>query len=179
MRARAKRLGGRCGRVTQLERRCAARVPQPRGAVGARCLDVTTQSLDAVVSPETARLLTPPGSELVSIAADRTGRTVALNLTWRDVLYTYIVGRHVVVGGPTEVADFIEAWQVAGAVDGFNIRSAFLDRQFGAFVDLVIPELRRRGLFQSTYEGSTLREHLGLARPNSRFTLDQLVEVSS
>ncbi|MGA2970288.1 MAG: LLM class flavin-dependent oxidoreductase, partial [Acidimicrobiales bacterium] len=67
----------------------------------------------------------------------------------------------------------------AGAADGFNLHSAFLDRQFGAFVDLVVPELRRRGLFRTEYEGSTLREHLGLSRPSSRFTLDQLVEVSS
>ena len=83
------------------------------------------------------------------------------------------------VGGPTEVADYIESWHAASASDGFNIQSPFLERQFDAFVDLVIPELRRRGLFRTEYEGSTLREHLGLSRPLSRYTLERRVEVSS
>jgi FMN-dependent oxidoreductase (nitrilotriacetate monooxygenase family) len=150
------------------------------GALSLRLgVDVTAESLDAAVPLEIERAFTSAGNQLVLSAAERTGRTVGLSLTWRDVLYTYIVGGHVVVGGPTEIADYIESWHTAGASDGFNIQSAFLDQQFDAFVDLVVPELRRRGLFRSEYEGSTLREHLGLARPRSRFTLDQRVEVSS
>lgn len=78
-------------------------------------------------------------------------------------------GGQVVVGGPAEVADYIERWLETGAAQGFNIHSAFLPGQLDAFVNLVVPELRRRGLFRSEYEGSTLREHLGLTRPESQF----------
>jgi hypothetical protein len=85
------------------------------------------------------------------------------------VLQTYIVSGHVVVGGPEEIADYIEAWLRAGASHGFNIQSPFLMQQLHAFVELVVPELKRRGLFRTEYEGSTLREHLGLSRPESQF----------
>jgi FMN-dependent oxidoreductase (nitrilotriacetate monooxygenase family) len=150
------------------------------GALSLRLgVDVTSESLDAVLPLEIERSLSPTGSQFVTAATERTGRAVGLNLTWRDVLNTYIVGGHVVVGGPTEIADYIESWHTAGASDGFNIQSAFLDQQFEAFVDLVVPELRRRGLFRSEYEGSTFREHLGLDRPQSRFAFEQHVELSS
>jgi FMN-dependent oxidoreductase (nitrilotriacetate monooxygenase family) len=159
------------------------RVPLGHRNLGALSLrlgvDVTAESLDGVVSLEVARALTPAGSQLVFTASERTGRTIGLNLTWRDVLYTYVVGGHVIVGGPTEIADYIESWHAAGASDGFNIQSPFLIEQFDAFIELVLPELRRRGLFRSEYEGSTLREHLGLSRPVSSFTIERQEKVSS
>jgi FMN-dependent oxidoreductase (nitrilotriacetate monooxygenase family) len=132
-------------------------------------LDVTTQALDSVVPPEAEQAFGPAGQALAATTAARTGRTAGGDLTWQDLLRTYIVGGHLVVGGPAEIADYIEQWLVAGASEGFTIQSAFLTEQLTAFVDLVVPELRRRGLFRLGYEGSTLREHLGLARPQSRF----------
>ena len=114
----------------------------------------------------------------MSTAAERTGRAVGAGLTWRDVLHTYIVGGHLVVGGPLEIADYIESWLAAGASDGFNVQSAFLVQQLRAFVDLVVPELRHRGLFRTDYEGSTLREHLGLSRPDSQFAAKKPESVS-
>ena len=54
------------------------------------------------------------------------------------------------------------------AADGFNLIPPALPSSLAAFVDAVVPELQRRGLFRAEYEGTTLREHLGLERPLSR-----------
>ncbi|THT98084.1 LLM class flavin-dependent oxidoreductase [Lampropedia puyangensis] len=74
-------------------------------------------------------------------------------------------GHASVVGTPAEVADHIEEWHQSQAADGFNILPPALPGDFADFVELVIPELRRRGLFRSAYEANTLRGHLGLSRP--------------
>ena len=73
------------------------------------------------------------------------------------------------VGTATEIADTMQAWQEGGAADGFNIMFPTVPEGLDDVVDLVIPELRRRGLFRTAYEGTTLREHLGLPRPDNRF----------
>lgn len=67
-------------------------------------------------------------------------------------------------GTPEQVADKIEHWFRAGAVDGFNVMPAELPRGASDFVDQVVPLLQRRGLFRTEYEHDTLRGHLGLAR---------------
>jgi FMN-dependent oxidoreductase (nitrilotriacetate monooxygenase family) len=72
-----------------------------------------------------------------------------------------------VVGTPATVADFMEQWFTAGACDGFNILAPYHPGGLAAFVDGVVPELQRRGLFRQEYEGRTLRDHLGLVRPGS------------
>jgi FMN-dependent oxidoreductase (nitrilotriacetate monooxygenase family) len=69
------------------------------------------------------------------------------------------------VGSAEDIADMMEEWFRGGAVDGFNIQPAYLPGGFTDFVDLVVPELRRRGLVRDEYEGETLRDHLGLPRP--------------
>jgi hypothetical protein len=63
----------------------------------------------------------------------------------------------------------MEAWLMEEGADGFNIMFPFLPAGLEAFCDRVVPELQRRGLFRREYEGSTLREHLGLPRPANRF----------
>lgn len=70
-----------------------------------------------------------------------------------------------IVGSFTEIADVMEEWFRGGAADGFNIQPAYLPGMFTDFAELVIPELRRRGLVRERYEGRTLREHFGLPRP--------------
>lgn len=70
-----------------------------------------------------------------------------------------------VVGTPAQVADFMAEWFTTGACDGFNILAPFHPGGLAAFVDGVVPELQRRGLFRQNYEGRTLRDHLGLERP--------------
>jgi FMN-dependent oxidoreductase (nitrilotriacetate monooxygenase family) len=78
-------------------------------------------------------------------------------------------GHRVVVGSPRKVADEIESWFRNEGADGFNVMPPVLPESLNDFVELVIPELRRRGLFRTEYEGKTLRENLGLARPVNQF----------
>ena len=77
-------------------------------------------------------------------------------------------GKAVVRGSPQQIADIMEEWFVNEACDGFNIMPPYLPGALNDFVDLVVPELQRRGLFRTEYEGKTLRENLGLPRPESR-----------
>jgi FMN-dependent oxidoreductase (nitrilotriacetate monooxygenase family) len=72
-------------------------------------------------------------------------------------------------GTPIQVADAMEEWFLAGAADGFVIVPPVLPDQLEVFVAKVVPELQRRGLFRTAYSGSTLRDHLGLQRPVSRY----------
>ena len=62
----------------------------------------------------------------------------------------------------------MEHWFKDGACDGFNVMPAFQPGSLKDFVDMVIPELQRRGLFRTEYEGTTLRENLGLPKPINR-----------
>ncbi|MBQ8102812.1 MAG: LLM class flavin-dependent oxidoreductase [Afipia sp.] len=73
------------------------------------------------------------------------------------------------VGTPATIADQMEEWLVTNASDGFNIMFPFLPQGLDDFVDKVVPELQRRGIFRKDYEGRTLRENLGLPRPKNRF----------
>ena len=73
------------------------------------------------------------------------------------------------VGTPGEIADTMQEWLESEASDGFNIMFPTVPAGLDDFVELVVPELQRRGLFRRAYEGATLRDHLGLKRPDSRF----------
>ena len=73
------------------------------------------------------------------------------------------------VGTPAQVADTMQEWLETEACDGFNVMFPTVPAGLDDFVDLVIPELQRRGIFRKHYEGTTLREHLGLQRPPNRF----------
>ncbi len=93
------------------------------------------------------------------------------NLSIRQ-LYLSIAGargHRQILGTPTQIADQLEEWFLNDAADGFNIMPPFLPGGLEEFVDLVIPELQRRGLFRTEYEGRTLRENLGLSRPQNQF----------
>jgi FMN-dependent oxidoreductase (nitrilotriacetate monooxygenase family) len=78
-------------------------------------------------------------------------------------------GHFVLVGTPETIADHMEQWFLNEAADGFNVMPPVLPSSLDEFVDLVIPELQRRGLFRTEYTGTTLRENLGLDRPASRY----------
>ena len=83
-------------------------------------------------------------------------------------------GHALSIGTPSQVADEMEHWFKDGAADGFNVMPAWLPGSLKDFVDLVIPELQRRGLFRTEYEAMTLRENLGLPRPINRHHLARL-----
>ena len=88
-------------------------------------------------------------------------------LTIRD-LYRRVAGargHYEIIGTPVEVADMMEEWVTGAACDGFNIMPPVFPSGLRDFVDLVVPELQRRGLYRTAYAGTTLRENLGLVRP--------------
>jgi FMN-dependent oxidoreductase (nitrilotriacetate monooxygenase family) len=78
-------------------------------------------------------------------------------------------GHLLTIGTPAQIADVMEHWFLNGAADGFNVMPAWLPGSLTDFVDMVIPELQRRGLFRTEYEGKTLRDNLGLPVPVSRW----------
>jgi FMN-dependent oxidoreductase (nitrilotriacetate monooxygenase family) len=90
---------------------------------------------------------------------------VSEDLTVRELLVRYGGGHHQVVGTPEKIADIMETWLDAGAADGFNIMVDELPSGFERIRDLLVPELQRRGMFHEDYEGTTLRESLGLPYP--------------
>ncbi|MGA6205808.1 LLM class flavin-dependent oxidoreductase [Nocardia testacea] len=69
------------------------------------------------------------------------------------------------IGTAAEVADGLEEWFTDGAADGFTLQVPYQPGGFEAFTRQVVPELQKRGLFRTEYEGATLRENLGLDRP--------------
>lgn len=76
---------------------------------------------------------------------------------------------HQVVGSAQQIADMMQEWFEGSACDGFNIQPPYLPGLLDDFVNLVVPELQRRKLFRTHYEGKTLRDHLGLPQPESRY----------
>lgn len=100
-------------------------------------------------------------------------RTIALahreNLTVRQLaqrLGGY--GGLAFVGTSKTIADEMEQWLTERGSDGFNVMFPYLPEGLDDFVDKVVPELQRRGLFRREYQGPTLRDHLGLPRPANR-----------
>jgi FMN-dependent oxidoreductase (nitrilotriacetate monooxygenase family) len=128
-------------------------------------IDLSKHDLDGPlpdVLPET-----PNGRGRVQQLVDLARRE---KLTIRQLILRFGVSRgHVqVIGSPTEVADVIEQWFLEGGADGFNVVPPLLPGGFEDFITLVLPELRRRGLFHEDYSGNTLRENLGLDRPENQ-----------
>jgi FMN-dependent oxidoreductase (nitrilotriacetate monooxygenase family) len=91
-------------------------------------------------------------------------------LTIRQLIQRLAGGRghRVFAGTPTQIADELQQWFEDGAADGFNVMPPTLPGGLDDFVDLVVPELQRRGLFRTEYTGTTLRDHYGLPRPANR-----------
>jgi FMN-dependent oxidoreductase (nitrilotriacetate monooxygenase family) len=74
-------------------------------------------------------------------------------------------GHWQLIGTPSHIADELEARFRGAGADGFNIMPPLFPGGLEDFVTLVIPELQHRGLFRQSYEGTTLRENLGLRPP--------------
>ena len=86
-------------------------------------------------------------------------------LTLREVCKRYNRSKSIFFGNGVEVADQMEAWVEGGGSDGFMMAFPVLPDSLTEFTGQVVPELQRRGLFRTEYEGRTLRDNLGLARP--------------
>ncbi len=83
--------------------------------------------------------------------------------------FTFSLGHMVYVGAAAGLADLMQHWFEAGACDGFTMLSPYFPGPLEAFVAEVVPELQRRGLFRTEYEGATLRENLGVPFRASRY----------
>ena len=71
-------------------------------------------------------------------------------------------GHHTLIGTPEKIVDQMEVWLEAGVADGFNLMPPTLPGSLEDFVELIVPEMQKRGIFRKNYEGHTFREHLGL-----------------
>jgi FMN-dependent oxidoreductase (nitrilotriacetate monooxygenase family) len=104
------------------------------------------------------------GRERVVALARREGLTVR-QLAQRAGGY----GGLSMVGTPATIADTMQEWLESEASDGFNVMFPYLPEGLDDFVERVVPELQRRGIFRREYEGRTLRENLGLPWVANRF----------
>lgn len=146
--------------------------------------------LDSLVHPESSlpnlsmRLgvdaskfdLDAPLPDIPETNASQSGRATLVEMARRENLTVRQLAQFVggygglqMVGTATEIADQMQAWLETEASDGFNIMFHSVPEGLDDFVDMVVPELQRRGIFRRKYEGTTLRDHLGLERPENRF----------
>jgi FMN-dependent oxidoreductase (nitrilotriacetate monooxygenase family) len=117
-----------------------------------------------------------PLPEIPESNASKSGRERAIALAKREDLTVRQLAQRLggfaglaMVGTPATIADQMEEWLASEGSDGFNVMFPYLPAGLDDFVDRVVPELQRRGLFRREYEGATLRENLGLPRPQNRF----------
>jgi alkanesulfonate monooxygenase len=91
-------------------------------------------------------------------------------LTLRQMAMRSAAAKHhwTLIGSVKQVADELESWFLEGAADGFNVLPSDAPGAINTLADKLVPELQRRGLFHTEYEGKTLRENLGLNRPADR-----------
>jgi FMN-dependent oxidoreductase (nitrilotriacetate monooxygenase family) len=117
-----------------------------------------------------------PLPEIPESNAGQSGRERAIELARREKLTVRQLAQRLggyaglaMVGTPAMIADQMEEWLVSRGSDGFNVMFPYLPGGLDDFVDRVVPELQRRGIFRREYEGKTLRENMGLQRPENRF----------
>lgn len=118
----------------------------------------------------------PLPSDIPETNASKTSRDSVIKLAEQEKLTVRQLAQRLggysglaFVGTPETVADAFGTWLAEEAADGFTIVLPFLPQGLDDVADRLVPELQRRGLFRQDYEGTTLREHLGLPRPKNRF----------
>jgi alkanesulfonate monooxygenase len=117
-----------------------------------------------------------PLPEIPESNASKSGRERAVALARRENLTVRQLAQRLggfsglaMVGTPATIADEMQEWLETRGSDGFTVMFPYLPGGLDDFVDRVVPELQRRGIFRREYEGKTLRENLGLPRPGNRF----------
>lgn len=127
-------------------------------------LDLTGHDLDAPLPPAPPTEGMKSRQALIRQIADENDFTIRQLFQWVATAR----GHYTIVGSVSRIADVLQEWFENEGADGFNILPPWLPTGLDDFVDLVIPELQRRGLFRTEYEGRTLRENLGLPFPVNR-----------
>jgi FMN-dependent oxidoreductase (nitrilotriacetate monooxygenase family) len=114
----------------------------------------------------------PVNAKVRSIAYNMWNMAQRENLTIRQFYQKKSAGSGglMLKGTPQDVADVMEHWIAEGAADGFNLTPTHLPHGAEDFVELVVPELQRRGVFRTEYESTTLRGNLGLPPHVNRYT---------
>jgi alkanesulfonate monooxygenase SsuD/methylene tetrahydromethanopterin reductase-like flavin-dependent oxidoreductase (luciferase family) len=130
-------------------------------------LDLKGYDLDGPLPPAPPTEGMKSRQALIRAIADENSFTIRQLYQW----VASARGHFTIVGTPETIVDTLQEWFENEAADGFNILPPWLPTGLTDFVDLVIPELQRRGLFRTEYEGRTLRENLGLPFPTNRHAL--------
>jgi alkanesulfonate monooxygenase SsuD/methylene tetrahydromethanopterin reductase-like flavin-dependent oxidoreductase (luciferase family) len=118
-----------------------------------------------------------PLPDIPETNASKSGRQRVIDMARREHLTVRQLAQRVggsfgsleMIGTPAAIADQMQEWLAGEACDGFNIIFPWVPGGLDEFVDRVVPELQRRGIFRREYQGRTLRENLGLPRPKNRF----------
>ena len=117
-----------------------------------------------------------PLPEIPETNASKSGRDRAIALAKRENLTVRQLAQRLggygglaMVGTPKTIADDMQKWLESEGCDGFTVQFPYLPGGLEDFCHRVVPELQARGLFRKDYEGTTLREHMGLPRPENRF----------
>jgi alkanesulfonate monooxygenase len=143
-------------------------------------LDSAIGSLSVALGVDARQFdLDGPLPEIPETEASKSGRERAIALARRENLTVRQLAQRLggygglaLVGTAATIADEMERWLDGRGCDGFNVMFPFVPAGLEEFCDKVVPELQRRGLFRLDYEGTTLRDHLGLERPANRFFPD-------
>lgn len=130
------------------------------GILGQFFGDLSDHDLDGPVPP-------PKNPTVRSMAENLYGEAQAKNLTIRQLyqLAASANAQRYMIGTPSEIVDSMQEWLENEAADGFNICPAAMPVSLDGFIDLILPELRKRNLVRTEYDGGTLRQNLGLADP--------------
>lgn len=129
-------------------------------------MDLTGYGLDEPF-PELSPDNVGGSSRRYAIASVALREGLTIRQTYERFLPSF--GHVVMVGDGASIADEIEDWYRSGACDGFNVHVGYQPHGLDAFVDHVIPELQRRGIYKTEYRPGTLREKLGLKMPRNPF----------
>jgi hypothetical protein len=130
------------------------------------------------------RCLSPPAGKLALLPCSGTEGVVQRSFNnaafeWPKSDCKCARGHLEVVGTPAQVVDTMQLWVEEDAADGFNVILPYFPGGLNDFVDGVIPELQRRGIFRTEYQSKTLRGNLGLPVPENRQARIRELEAAS
>jgi len=128
-------------------------------------IDMSVYDLDGPIPPDLV-----PSDSYHAFARVMLEKAKRENMRLRDVynLMAAARGHWVLCGTPDYIADTLETWFKTGAADGFNVMPSHFVEGLSDFVDLVVPILQQRRIFRTAYEGRTLRDRMGLPKPERR-----------
>jgi len=131
-------------------------------------MDLETDLSDLSIDEPIPEDRIPRNANLHKAYFDHIVGMIREGLTLRQLYLRYERGHKTFRGTPAQMADHLEEWFTAEACDGFMMTFSLMPGGLAAFVDGVVPLLQQRGLFRTAYQGTTLRDHLGLQRPPNR-----------